>query len=379
MQENLSWLTDVLQANGTGYSVHRGLRLGPRRAFSFRVLCDAQERRIAATLLAGYSGKWLLPIWPDVQLVRTPVTMDMPFLPCETAGHDYVNGGRALLYRSAVDWQVVGVAHVEATGLQLAPGVLPMAGGVRIYPLREAQLRSASEERHLNDNVSSRSLSFELTEASSWPVLPAPAMYRGYPVVDVQPDESEDPTSVVDRLLASVDYGTANPFIHDLARVALRTQQSSWKLFGRAEHTWFRSLLYTLDGRRSPAWVPSWTADLQAAAGVAANSKLLRVEWCGYALYGFKSRNRRHVRIKLRNGAVLYREITAADVVGSTELLTLDQPLSPAVVAVGDFGLISFIALCTLASDDVEIQHASDAEGIATATTGWKEVVADGA
>lgn len=377
VQETLSWSTEVLQASATAATFHRGLRLGPRRAFSFRLLTGAQEKRIASMLLAGYSGPWLLPIWPDVQLLAAPVAADSITIPCETEGYDFVAGGKALIYTDVRQWQAVEVEAVAIDHLQLAPGVVAAPAGARLYPLRRARLSGDAEETHRTDDVSRRTLSFDIDEPSTWSPLPATSLYLGHPVLEVRPDESTDPTSTLSRMLQSVDYGSARPFVHDLARVALRGQQSHWKLFGRTEHAWFRSLLYTLEGRNTPAWVPSWAADLQAVSNVAANSTALRVEWAGYTLYGLGNSNRRQLRIELHDGAVYYRQVNASVTAGDTELLTLSEPLAATVVPASAIRLISFMALSTLASDDVELQHITDASGVATSTTGWLEVVPD--
>ncbi|WP_428999856.1 hypothetical protein, partial [Stenotrophomonas maltophilia] len=83
-------------------------------------------------------------------------------------------------------------------------------------------------------------------------------------------------------------------------------------LWGRAEHTWFRSLLYTLGGRRTPIWVPSYASDLKPVAAVAGGSTSLSVEWAGYTLFGKGQPNRKDVLIELRDGTKLCRRITNA-------------------------------------------------------------------
>ncbi len=380
VQETLSWSTEVLRAAATAVSVHTGLRLGPRRTLSFRILAGAQEKRVAAMLLAGHSGQWLLPVWPDVQCLPAAVAAGDMGIACDTAGRDFIAGGRALLYTDVTTWEAVDVADVTATHLQLAAPVASAAApGARLYPLRLAHLQGDAEETHMSDDVSRRTLTFNIREASEWPALAASTLYLGHPVLAVRPDESTDPASTLERLLKSVDYGSAQPFVHDISKLALRTQQSHWKLFGRDEHTWFRSLLYTLAGRANPAWVPSWSADLLPVGTVPAAGKALRVEWAGYTLYGFGRSNRRNLRIELQDGTVIYRGVTAAVAAGSTETLTLSEAIATAPTPASAIRLISFMALCTLASDDIELQHITDADGVAVVTTGWAEVIPDAA
>lgn len=377
--ETLEWATGLLQSDATALTRHSALRLCPRRSFSFRIVSGAQERRIAAMLVAGHSGTWLLPIWPDVQCLTGSVAPGDLLIPCSTAGRDFVAGGKALIYQDVATWQVVDVDVVASDHLQLAAGAAAAPMGARLYPLRRARLAGDAQETLLSDDVSNRTLTFDISESCDWPVLSPAGLYQGHPVLDVRPDESTDPENTVERLLQSVDYGTAPPFVHDLARVGMRTQQSHWKLFGRAEHTWFRSLLYTLAGRSMPMWVPSWATDLLAVGTIAGGSKQLTVEWAGYTIYGLGRPNRTDLRIELHDGTVLYRGITDATTAGNTEVLVLDQPLTSTALPASEIRVISFLALCVGASDKVDIEHVTDADGVATATLGWQAVVPDAA
>ncbi len=380
VQESLAWRTEVLRASATAVTNHRSLRLTPRRSFAFRVLAGAQAKRVAAMLLDGNAGPWLLPIWTDIERLPSPVPAGELQLPCDTAGCDFVAGGRALLYTDATRWTVLDIDQVMPDHLQLAAATPApaAAAGTRLYPLRRALLNASAEETHRSDNVSRRALAFDIAEACDWPGLAALEMYRGHPVLTVRPDESSDPVSAHERQVAVVDYGTALPFVHDLSGISLRSQRSYWKLAGRPRHTWFRSLAYTLSGRCTPMWVPSWSADLQPVGAAAAAGLNLVVEWAGYTLYGFGRPNRADLRIELRNGTVLYRRVVAASAAGNTETLVLDQPVAGGALAAAQIRMVSFLALCTLASDEVEIDHLADARGVAKATLSWQAVVPDG-
>ena len=381
--ETLAFATDVMQASATAVTQHRGLRISPRRSFGFEILSNGQARRVADMLLAGHSGEWLLPIFPDVQWVAGTVAAGDEFIACETDGFDFAVGAKALLYRGVNDWEMIEVAEIEETGLVLAaPLVNDWAGlgivpGARLYPLRRAYLQDGTEEEALSDLAGKRSLTFNVLDACDWSVLDAPTLYLGHPVLTVRPDESENPTASYSKLLQTVDYGTAAPLVHDLPKLALRTQQHRWVLRRRPAHSWFRSLLYTLDGRRVPMWVPSWNSDLKPAANIAANSTTLTVEWAGYTLFGLAQPNRKDIRIELNDGTVFYRRINNAVEAGNNETLTLSASLSAHSIAASSIRSISFMALCTLASDSVEIEHVTDAAGVATATTGWQAVVPD--
>ncbi|HZF96966.1 MAG TPA: hypothetical protein VEY92_01760 [Pseudoxanthomonas sp.] len=377
IQETLSWLTDYMLASATAVSQHRGLRIGPRRSFVFELLADGKERRVADMLLAGHRGVWLLPIWPDVQLVGA-LSAAAGFIACKTLGFDFIAGGKALLWASVNRWEVVQVDTASLTGLTLAaPLVDSWPAGTRLYPLRRARVQDGAEEVLRSDNVSRRSIAFDIAEPCDWPLLASPTTYLTHLVLDVRPDESDEPSASYAGLAQTVDYDTGLPVVHDLPGLALRAQQSHWKLFGRAEHSWFRSLLYTLGGRRTPIWVPSFASDLKPAAAIAGGSTSLSIEWAGYTLFGKGKHNRKDILIELFDGTKLYRRISNAAEAGNTETLTLNAPLGVASIAPGNIRSVSFMALSTLASDEIEIKHVTDAEGVAESTTGWQAVVPD--
>jgi hypothetical protein len=378
VQEVLSWATDVMQASASAVTQHRSLRSLPRRRVSMQVMATDQCRRAADALLAGHSGLWQLPIWADVQWLVAPLAAGAASIPCVTDGYDFVAGGKALLFSAVNTWEVVTVTTVASDHLTLSANtVADYAIGARLYPLRLARVQDGGEETLKSDTVSQRNLTFDIVEPCDWPLLASPTMYLGHLVLDVRPDESTSPTSSYSRLLQSADYGVAFPVVHDLPGLALRVQQSHWSLFGRAEHTWFRSLLYTLDGRRVPIWVPTFAADLQPVATIAGSSTSMTVEWAGYTKFGKNKANRKDLRIELVDGTVLYRRITNALESGNTEILTLSAALSSSSITPASIRQVSFMALCTLASDDVEIDHVTDQDGVATATTGWQAVVPD--
>lgn len=378
VRESLSWRSEIMQANATGVTQHRGLRVGPRRSFVFSVSAASQERRVADMLLAGHSGTWQLPIWPDVHWLETQLASASEVVPVATAGRDFVAGGRAVLYSSVNRWELIDVLAVEATQIVLSQPTSAVFGpGDRLYPVRRAKLQKGAEERLGSDDFGRRTLTFDVVEPCDWPLLSDPPTYLGHLILGVRPDESVDPSSSYARLELAMDYETSFPVVHDLARVGLRAQQTHWKLAGREQHTWFRSLLYSLDGRRVPAWLPSWASDLLPKADVTGGATALRVEWAGYQMFGIGKPNRKDLRIELIDGTVFYRRILDAAPAGGTEILTLDAPLADVGIAAEHIRQISFMALSTLASDEIEIDHITDADGLATATTGWNAVVPD--
>ncbi len=121
-----------------------------------------------------------------------------------------------------------------------------------------------------------------------------------------------------------------------------------------------------------PAWLPAFAPHLEVVAGSAATDTTLTIEWAGYTLYGCQQSGCRHIRIEA-GARVFYRRILASIDHGETETLTLDAALGFAVAS-QSIRQVNYLRLCTLASDTVEIQHETDADGLALCNLTFAEV-----
>lgn len=376
VQETLSWLTDAMQATATGMQQTRALRATPRRTFAFQTLDASDTRRIVDAIAFDIGVRaFLLPIYPDVQWLNAPLASAIEAIPCRTAGFDFVVGGQVALWLDVQHWEVATIADITDDGLTLtAPTANAWPIGTRLYPLRTARLQEAPEATQSSSDVSSLDVAILIDEPCDWPAAwPSATTYRGVPVLEWRGDESDNPTVEYDRLGNSVDSDTAGVYYFDLPGLPFRLQSQAFVLYGRDAHTAFRSLLYALAGAAGQMWVPSWQDDLRLLSPVTAAATQLQFAPCYYSVFGAQQTNRRDIRIELVDGTVFYRRITGSAQGATSETLQLDsalgQPVSP-----GDVRQISWLSMCALAGDSVEIDHDTDADGVATATLQWRAV-----
>lgn len=377
VRERLAWSTTVHVASKTAFSQHISDRAGPLRTLQFETLDSRQERRVVDALLhARGTRSGLVPIWPDEQMLRQSHAPGNAAISCRTAGFDFVPGGRALLWRSPHQWELVTVDSIGPDGLALTdPLVNEWPPGTRLYPLRRGRLDDSAQVHTITDEVHRSGVRMRL-ETSEWPAIMPPEAYLGHPVLSQPPDAGENRTLRYGRLTerASGDGGADIEF--DLAGIALREQGHVWELWGRAQQSEFRSLIHALRGRQVPLWVPTWSRDLLPVSQIADNATLLPVEWAGFTAFGGVRPNRRDIRIELQDGTVFFRRLTGSAEDGNTEVLQLDAPLGQ-TVAPRFVRRISWMGLGTLASDEVEWHHVNTADGRARVVTGWKEVLPD--
>ena len=362
--ERLSWLTDVL-GNPRGTEQRRSLRVAPRKAWQANFVMEGAERALFDLAMAGWGRRvWSLPVWVDAQQLTAPLPAGSSVIACDTVGRDFREGGLALLRgETAFDTEAVEIQSITTQAITLQRVTqAAWPAGTRLYPLRSARLAELPETTRRTDRLLVSDCSFELVEPVDWPgVLPA-TLYKGQPVLVARPDESEDLTHSYERLVLTLDNATGIPAATDTAGKGFVLQQHRWLLVGRQEHSAWRSLLYALRGRATAVWIPTHAQDLMPAGPL--TGSLLKVQRVGYSRFGLGQLGRQDIRIELQDGSVLMRRITAAVENGPTEELVVDADF-PGVIQPDQVARISYMALCRLASDDVELEHLTDQDGVA--------------
>lgn len=371
--ERLSWLTDIL-ANSRGAEQRRSLRLAPRKSYEARFVVDGPERAFFDLAMAGWGRKvWAMPVWPDVQLLAAPVPAASLRIACRTVGFDFRKGGLAMLRgESAFDTEAVEIAAIDATGLELKRATQQSwPAQTRLYPVRSARLSAMPETERHSDRLITTEAVFELVEPADWPTVLPSTLYRGRPVFDARPNETQNLTRGYERLTLQLDNLTGIPALADTAGKSFVLQQHRWALAGRVAQGAWRSLLYALRGRAVSVWLPTHAQDLQLAQ--ASEGSVLKVRKVGYARFGAGALGRRDIRIELADGTVLLRRIQTAVENGAIEELAIDADL-PRNIAPEEVLRISYMALCRLADDTVELQHITDADGHAASSVMWRGV-----
>jgi hypothetical protein len=370
VRERLGFLTDALPA-WTGYEQRRSLRIAPRRVFSFAMLAGSREKRFIENALFGWSALiWYLPIFPDGQRLAAPISIGDTAIACDTVNRDFSNGGLAIAIQDALTAEAFLVASVSSSSLTLsAPAAAAWPAGTRIYPLRSARLLVYPKILHDSQDMWSMSADFTINEPCDWPAATGLATYRTLPVLEDSPDVSSAPAGDYSREANIIDSTTGAIDVDDTAQLGFPGIVHQWFLKGRTARSNFRKLLYLLKGRARMIWVPSYNADLLLIGTLGSSAVAMTVEAAGLAQLA-AVQNRRDIRIELLTGAVYYRRIAsvAAGMTSATEVATLDSSLGSAISA-AQVRRISFMTVSRLDADEIEIQHLTMADGIATAQT----------
>lgn len=371
IKERLSWLTDVL-ASPTGGEQRRKLRQWPVRTWSATVMAEGDDRTSMDLALYGWGQRtWALPIWSDVSWLSSALAAGAEAIGLDTRHLDYRAGGLVMIRGS--DAQHNEVAEIQAVrddGLDLVrPIQAAWPAGSRAYPVRLAMLTEQPKMSRKTDDLVSVEVNFRSMEPCDWPAVAPAALYRGVPVLEQPAEWSEDLSVQFERLLSSLDNNVNNPAITDLVGSGIALQQHAWLLDGRAERSAWRSLGYYLAGQQKTLWLPTFSSDIRLVAITAATSSALDIANVGYARFAAGgTTGRRHLRIELRDGTVIYRRVLGAAIINSaSERLSLDSAVGVELYP-GDVLRISWLQLMRSASDDLEINHLTDVDGAARAS-----------
>lgn len=373
--ERLTAATDILQSESVA-SQRRQLRLAPRREFEAPMYAEGRERQMLDLVLFGWGDKvWALPIWPDIQLLTVGVAAGTSFIACATEHLDFRAGGLAMLRgESAFVTETVEIEDIAPSGLMLKRTTQQeWPAGTRLYPVRTAQLIEQPDLTKLTDRLYKADVRFLVVEPCLWPAVLPETLYRGRPVWDQRPDESEELTHGFDRSMSTLDNGMAIPLLTDTANRALTRLGQRWLDVGRSQRSALRSFIYAMCGRQKTVWVPTHMDDLTLSATVASVGSTLDVEYIGYTRFSKGLPGRRDIRIELRSGEVFMRRIIGASEVSQhIERLAIDTALGIQVEP-HQVNRISWMVLCRFNSDAQEIEHITDSEGLASWSTTFRE------
>lgn len=363
--ETLAWLTDV-QTASNGSQDRTPLRVAPRRQWEFPAIAEGQDRTVMEALLFDASARnYALPVWQDWQPLGAALAAGADTIACDTDGRDFAIGDQVLLWQASTVYELAEVSDVADGVVSLKfPTVNAWPAGTRVYPCRQAALTDWPQLDRVTDQLAQVRLKFETREDCTWPAVAPATTYLSYPVLEDSLEWSADPSAQYARVIVTTDNDTGLPEVDDFSGLPWVSQSHAWLLAGRAEQTAHRSLLYWLQGRAQPLWVPSWQSDLTLTAQLASNATSMTVQLAYIARLDRLQPGRRHIRIELHDGSVFYRRVTAASEGPSTETLALDAALG-VTVNPADVRRISWMMLATLAGDSVQIAHVTDSDGVA--------------
>lgn len=379
--ERLEWKTDVLTSESADEQ-RLSRRLTPRRTLEARFLVDSKKRQeLEAFLATKLASRMVIPLWYEVTRLTAASAAGTNVISLDTRWREYTIGGLVYLYHTRTHaWEVHTISGKTDTSLTLISNLdSDWPAGVNVYPGKIAIVTEKSQASKKTDRTVEMTAEFRLVEANPYSSLWLPKKdYRGSSMVEVPPDDSEDLTHDLQRMLSIVDNELGVPNVVDVPQRGFMNYSYRWAFAGAEKAEEFRRMLYYLGGRRRPIWVPTFMDDLQIVAPITAFDSTLQLANVGFTRLNALRPGTRDIRIALRDKYILYRRILSSiESSTSVETLTLDAPIF-FDLAVSDISYTSFMRSSRLDQDTVEIDHRADAEGLMVCTVIWREDVDPG-
>lgn len=412
MRETLEWLTRVL-ASQTGAEQRSCMRATPRRTLEFDLILSGRERSFFDQMLITHGARdWYLPLWYDVHLIESDIPNGSNFIPCLSAMGHFQPNDTVAITTDTFSIEVNQVAAVTPEGIHLDFGILrDVPDSARVYLVKRARLREQPDYQRLSDDTIGSTARFQVVDVNdhdeveildeisgarlllgdnfnglaldftdnSYAVrsmlgstLSSLDSYRGFPVIDIEPDANEDLQYGYDRLIEELDNQTGLPVRIDTANLAFPKQHFGWLIHGRREHEQFLNLIYFLKGRFAAAWMPTFFNDFAMVSDTPAGESYIVVENIGFGVTGGPREGRREIVIQFADGTSLYRRVmtNTTDTKGN-EIISVDQVFATGL-QMADVVRISFMSLVRMDQDNVEIAHLTDMDGLAKSEVAFR-------
>lgn len=369
--ETLSWVTDIMQSP-TGSEQRRTMRLWPRRTFEFGVAVSGKDRTLLAGMLLNFStDDWYLPIWHEPLVLERAISENDTNISLVGIGDTDIPISKLIFITNGDpnEFEILTVANQNNLGMNLVGKTdrdWPI--GSVIYPVTWGSLTDSVSLKKVTSNLATGNVRFQesrpTTSRSHKPDQFLTTIYKGYPVLDIAPDEVNPLDQNYDLITSRLDNLTSIPMIRNDAKRAFAITKHNWVLKGRVEHGQFMNTLEALRGRAKPLWVPTFMDDLEIIASVTPGDSAIKVANSGYARAGNVIPDHEHIMIERLDGSRFFRKIVATNTQSNgTENMMLDQPIGSGF-AKDQVLRISFMTLMRLNHDEVSIVHKTDTFGV---------------
>lgn len=378
--EALEWMTTVL-SSPSGAEQRRCLRLYPRRNIEFDIAVGNAERSTAEHTIMIHGGRNLyLPMWQEAYRLSAGVSTGGVSLTMEDASNGSIRPGDVLYVGSVtnvVEFELVEVVSVAGDTVTITTALendWPRYS--RVHPVRKARFSDQPSLSRISDSVATASVNFTIMQQNNEVVAAAVPgsfdTYLGNYVLTVEPDSVQGLDRGFERKLDTFDTELTLPLFRDTANISFGRQTYRWTNRGHAEYLAFREMLYWFAGRLNSVWLPTFNADFIMVSDTPAAAQFLTVENIGFTAAGGIAEGRTHLCIFKADGSRIYRQITGSTVTAAgDEVIGIDSAV-PGGLTRASVIRISFMQICRLDQDRIEIAHLTDTRGVSSCAATFK-------
>nr|WP_320132328.1 hypothetical protein [uncultured Holophaga sp.] len=182
--------------------------------------------------------------------------------------------------------------------------------------------------------------------------------YQSLDVLTLHPNAREDGATTLSRAVEEFDPGLGRRVLTDPSGVTGRSRSWLWTCKSREEIVALRTWFMARRGKAIPFWAPTWRQDLELQAALDTTSTIATVAHVGYTDRAFPQAARRHLGFYI-DGTWVCRQVSAAVAYPSTE--TEGLTLASALGVAAPLGtLVSYLTLCRLDTDELQLPYTTD-------------------
>lgn len=370
--ETPEWKTAVM-TSVTGAEQRMALRTHPRRRIEYSMTAMDRWRTWYDSLLAVRpQTRYYVPIWHERSRTIADVAVAGGTLFIEGTRRELATCKYVFLQgRHPHQYEILEVTSGSPsdtfTELTLTTGAAQeWPAGTPVYPVASAIIedKSSTDFTRAGSQAVQASVRFLYDKPMVWSPELSFDDYQGFPVIDLPTNEADDQMGGYDRLKDTLDSMSGVLEQVDLGGRAFEKYTSNTFYYGRLQNEYLRDLLWTLQGKLKEAWWVRPTDDFFLAVDAATDDTSITVIRGGYTDLVGVVEGRQDIRIRLRDGSVLYNRISSSAVLDDdTERLDLDVAII-AGFTVADVVDIRFMQLGRLDQDAIEMSHTTDADGV---------------
>lgn len=353
--EMLSYRTDVMSsANMLEQRV--SVRDAARQLLQMTVhLGDEQTQSKLDALLYKWTKRlWGVPMWMQRCSVASIAAGDTT-VSVDTALADYRDGGLAIVWQDADNYEVLSIDAVSTGGLSLDAAVANNWTAVQIMPMRLAYVNPIVDRPCAPDGYGNVTVTFCVHD-NALLVDYVPAQTHDDLALIAQPSVLgvDEQAAELDAMTTFTDYDVGTFEVSSLSDYGLYVQSHRFVANTREDAWVLRQFFDYVQGRRRAFFIPTFKNDFVMNATISATGSLLYVDTVGLELNMGVTEMRNNIAFVFPDGTVIPREITAVETIGASDVITI-AAATGVTIDPGDCE-VCFLDRVRLTSDDVVLR-----------------------
>lgn len=356
-----------------GSEQRASLRKHPRQLLNFTLKLDEAQRRYFQALMFGFQpGTFGVPIWFEARELTASASLGALTIQVDTRWADFRVDGLAMVWTDENTYDVLEVESFTETSITFSSALTHAHSldTALVMPLRLAITEQEVEVERYQYSLDEVTVKFTVTDNEA-------------DLADTSPFDTHNAKVLLGGPNAMSGKTLEDSLLRRMVRLDNETapvrQSSPWEgshfrttkgfVCNTAQELWeVRCLLHALRGSHVSFYLPTFFADLVAVQPLSSGSFEIDVVKIGYAELIRQNEPDTSIWIELTDGTVLTRQVESSlSLDDTTERLTVDVPWA-STVPVASIARISFLRLCRVAEDRVNLLHQAPGRAKVTMT-----------